>query len=173
MSDKELFQKAIKYNTLLNNVYTKMKNDKEVAKIFDEHPYVKGLFYAALIKSLSHCIVYDTHHGKNICTNKKMQRLVEVIQDFYAWIFKEKESSFHSLGERQKKQILWLYGTTSNFSYQLSRYVCKIPYKYKDEKNLPEYRNKEEFFNEAVTVKDFVKFTNTRKILNKIKNKER
>ncbi len=173
MSDKALFQKAIKYNTLLTNVYTKIKNDKEVAKKFDEHPYLKGLFYAALTSSLDDNIVYDTHYGKDICTNKKMHTLVEAIQDFYAWIFREKKSSFQHLGQRQKRQVLWLYGTTSHFSYQLSRYLCKIPYRYRDKKYLPEYSSEEEFYDEAVTVDDYVKFTNTEKILNKIKNKEK
>jgi hypothetical protein len=178
MENKELFQKSIRYNTLLNNVYMKIKNSKEVERVFDRHPYLKGLFYAALIKNIHHNIVYDTHNGADICGNEKMKRLVEVIQDFYAWVFIEKDSSFKKLSQREKRQILWLYGTTRygttiNFSYQLSKYVCKIPYIYKDEKNLPEYKNEWEFFSETVTVKDFVKFTNTKKLLNEIKNKER
>ena len=165
MENKELFQKSIRYNTLLNNVYMKIKTSKEVERVFDRHPYLKGLFYAALIKNINHNIVYDTHNGADICGNEKMKRLVEVIQDFYAWVFIEKDSSFKKLSQREKRQILWLYGTTINFSYQLSKYVCKIPYIYKDEKNLPEYKNEWEFFSKAVTVKDFVKFTNTKKLL--------
>ena len=171
MSDKAMFQKAIKYNVLLTDVYTKIRNDKEVAKTFDEHPYLKGLFYAALIKSLNHIIVYETHYGKDVCTNEKMHTLAEAIQDFYAWIFREKKSSFHRLGRRQKRQVLWLYDTAINFSYKLSRYLCKIPYRYKDKKYLPEYRSVDEFDHNSATVRDFMKFTNTEKILNKINHK--
>ncbi|WP_353661649.1 hypothetical protein [Hydrogenimonas sp. SS33] len=173
MDNKELFKKSIAYNRLLNNVYLKMKEDKEVAKEFEEHPYIKSLFYAALAEILEDNIVYDAHNGEDFCKSEKIRRLAEVIQDFYAWIFKDRHSSFHRMGERKKRQALWLYDVAINFSYHLSRYVCRIPYRYKDEKYLPEYRNKKELFDSAVTYEDFAKFTNTEKLLDNINNQNK
>ena len=173
MSDKELFKKSIKYNTLLNNVYKKMKNSSEIQKEFDKHPYVKGLFYAALTSILDDNIVYDTHNGKDLCSNEKMKTLVEAIEEFYAWIFRDKKSSFYRLSKREQRQVKWLYNSSLHFAYRLSRYVCKFPYRYKDDKNLPIYKNKEEFYYASVTVKDFVKFTKIEELLNEISKKER
>jgi len=173
MDNRELFQKSIKYKKLLSSVYKKMKSDKDIAELFDNDPYRKGFLYAALTKLKSNQIVYDAHNNIEPCSSKELTEFVGIVQDFYAWIFKEKDSSFKKLSQREQKQIKWLYNYSLYFSYQISRYICKIPYKYKDDKYLPVYKNSQEFFDEAVTVREFVEFTHMQKRLEEIKNKEK
>jgi len=49
-ANKQLFQKEIDYTNLLENIYSKIKNDSKVAEVFDNNPYTLGILYGALAK---------------------------------------------------------------------------------------------------------------------------
>jgi len=175
MDDKELFQRNIDYAHLLNKVYLKMKNDKDVKKEFDKNPYNLGLFYAGILHTYDQYITYNSHNNINPCTSKEIKIFTNIVEDFYNWEFREKNSSFHNLNKREQKQIKWLYEATAlSFSYGVATYMCEISLKYKDDvklnkydayTRLPLYKNKREFKDLTFTLEEFTKFSNLENLL--------
>ena len=181
MDNKELFQRNIDYAHLLNKVYIKMKNDKEVKKEFDNNPYNLGLFYAGILTVFDDYITYNSHNGINPCTSKEIKIFTNLVEDFYSWEFREKNSSFHKLNKREQKQIKWLYGSTAlSFSYGVATYLCEIPLKYKDDRRLqkvhdyriiPIYKREYDFHRGTPTLREFIKFSKLEKILEQANQK--
>jgi hypothetical protein len=176
MDDKELFQRNIDYANLLNKVYEKYKTDKEVKKEFDKNPYNLGLFYAGILSANSDNIVYNSHNKINPCTSEEIKIFTNLVEDFYSWVFREKNSSFSKLNKREQKQVKWLYSSCAlSFSYRVSTYLCEIPLKYKDNRRLkkvhddrilPVYKNNYEFMHKlSVTTDNFTKFSKLEKLL--------
>lgn len=176
IDNKKLFQRNIDYANLLNKVYKKYKTDKELKKEFDKHPYNLGLFYAGLLRVYNNNIVYNSHNDINPCTSKEIKIFTNLVEDFYSWVFREKNSSFYDLSEREQKQIKWLYRATAlSFSYRVATYLCEIPLKYKDSRRLkkvhdyrilPIYKNNYEFMHKSsVTTDNFIEFSKLENLL--------
>jgi len=141
MDDKKLFQRAIDYEKLLADVYEKIKTDKEVAKAFDDNPYSLGLFYGGVLNVSNKVITFYTHNGVYPCGTKEMQRHVKYIEDFYNWIFVDKNNSFEKLGSREKGQVKNLFkyvGLTANS--HVANYICDISFDYIEITNIPNYK---------------------------------
>jgi len=181
MDDKELFQRNIDYANLLNKVYKKYKTDEEVKKEFDDNPYNLGLFYAGITRTYDHFLTYNSHNNINPCTSEEIIIFTNLVEDFYSWEFREKNSSFHKLNKREQKQIKWLYKATAlSFSYGVATYLCEMPLKYKDSRKLykvhdykilPIIKNNYEFTERAVTYDNFTKFSKLENLL-EIKNQK-
>ena len=177
MDNKTLYQRNIDYVNLLDMVYKKIQTDKEVAKEFNDNPYSFGFLQASLLYGYDDNIVYNSHNGINPCTSRKMKIFVNLVEEFYSWIFKDKNSSFHKLNQREQEQIKWLYGSCAlSFTYSVATYICEIPLKYEDnrklkkyhdERILPIYKNNEEFLGKAVTMDEFVAFAKLENLLKK------
>jgi hypothetical protein len=174
MEDKELFQKSIKHRKVLHEVYKRMKKEKNIGLLFDKNPYRKGFLYASLLNSYNKSITYNSHNNINPCTSKELKIFTNLIQDFYAWIFVEENSSFKNLSKREKKQIMWLYNAEiMSQGYVLSMYLCEIPFRYVDDKNLPIYGTKDELYLLSATRERFISFTKLEKMFEEKKLKEK
>ena len=184
MSNKELFQRNIKYAHLLYGVYKKYKRDKNVKNEFDKAPYNLGLFYAGILVTYDMYITYNSHNNINPCTSKEIKIFVSIVEDFYNWEFRDKNSSFHKLSKREQKQVKWLYEDAAlSYSYGVATYLCEIPLKYKDDRRLqkvhdyrilPIIKNNYDFIERAVTYDEFTKFSKLEELLEQkeIKNKK-
>lgn len=176
MGDKELFKRNTEYANLILNIYKKFKADREVAKVFNNNPYSLGILYSSLLYSYDNTLNHNSHFNINPCTSKEIKIFTSLVEEFYAWIFKNKGSSYHQLSQREKKQMKWLYNSCAlSFSYGVATYICEIPLKYKDSRRLekyhdfrilPVYKNEEEFLSRAVTVDDFIEFSKLENLLN-------
>jgi len=185
MDNKELFQRNIKYAHLLYGVYKKYKRDKNVKNEFDKAPYNLGLFYAGILRTYDLYITYNSHNNINPCTSKEIKIFVSIVEDFYNWEFRDKNSSFHKLSKREQKQIKWLYKATAlSFSYGVATYLCEIPLKYKDDRRLwkvqnnrvlPIYKNEYDFHYQTPTIREFTKFSKLEELLEQkeIKNQSK
>ena len=175
MDNKELFQRNIDYAHLLNKVYEKYKTDKEVKIEFEKNPYSLGMLYTGNLYAYDHYITYNSHNNITPCTSQEIKKFTNLVEDFYSWVFREKNSSFHKLSEREQKQVKWLYEVTAlSFSYGVTTYLCEIPLEYKDDvkfnkfdsyTRLPLYKNKREFKDVTFTLEEFIKFSNLEKLL--------
>lgn len=174
MDDKKRFQRNIDYADFLYKVYEKFRTDPEVAKAFNNNPYSLGLFYAGILRTYDHLITYNSHNGINPCTSKDLQRFLHLSEDFYYWIFAQKNSSYDTLSSREKGQIKWLYNACAlSFSYGVTTYLCEIPFKYKDNRPmathihttiLPVFKNEEAFQYQIPTLDEFIKFGKLEKL---------
>ncbi len=183
MDNKELFQKNIRYAHLLYGVYKKYKRDKNVKKEFDETPYNLGLFYAGILVTYDMYITYNAHNNINPCTSKEIKIFVGIVEDFYNWEFRDKNSSFHKLSKREQDQVKWLYEDAAlSYSYGVATYLCEIPLKYKDDvkfnkfdsyTRLPLYKNKREFKDVTFTLEEFTKFSKLEKLLEQKERKNK
>jgi hypothetical protein len=182
MEHKNLFQRNIEYAHLLYDVYKKYKSDKGVAKAFNNNPYSLGMLYSGVVYAYDHYITYNSHNNINPCTSKEIKIFLNTVEDFYYWIFRDPNSSFHKLSQGEKKQIRWLYNSTAlSFSYKVATYICELPLNYKDNRIifkydnesyvLPVYKNREDLWWETATLNDFIKFSKLESLLQKREEK--
>lgn len=175
MDNKKLFQKQIDYATLLDNVYTKVQIDMDIAKAFDEKsPYSLGLLYGALLYIHNDNITFNIHNGFSLCDTPDMNKLVVYAEEFYHWIFDNKQSSFRDLGSSEQKQIRSLYeGYGLTIGIQLASRICETPLKYIDVENISEWsrydiprykRNDKEYFEKLMNA-NYSKYVNVQKLL--------
>ena len=177
LDNKTLFQINIDYMNLLDKVYKKIQTDKKVAKEFNDNPYSFGLLYSSLLYGVGHNIIHNSHNEINLCISKEIKAFVNLVEKFYSWVFRDINSSFHKLSQKEQRQIKQLYFFNAiSINYGVATYLCDIPIKYKDDRRLfkymdtkilPIYKNNEEFLDIAVTMNDFVAYAKLEKLLNK------
>jgi len=170
MDNKALFQRQIDYAALLDNVYTKIQTDPEVAKAFDEKsPYSLGLLYGALSVIHDDIMTFEMHNSFYPCNTLSMNKLLKYDRDFYTWIFVSKKSSFKNLSDikqEQLKDLLLGRGISA-----VANYICGKTYAYIDRKNvpyyygeiLPNYKDDKEFIDELGT--SYARYINVQKLL--------
>lgn len=174
MDNKELFQRQIDYAALLDNVYTKIQTDPEVAKAFDEKsPYSFGLLYGTLIAIHTQMITYEMRSDIYPCGKPDMNLLVTYAENFYHWVYDDSKSSFKTLGEHEKKQLRSLYENSLSVGINIAARICEIPFNYIKAENIsewsrydiPRYKRTDEEYFESLKNSHFSKYVNVQKLL--------